>query len=189
MVPLIVTEPSAATDTDSEFGSETSVPRASTASAGVAVPFAVLFAVLTFKLQGSTRTVLPVASGESAGKVDEITWKMHEPKVVLPVAAPADVLMLKAGVVPVPVKDTVVGSVVPNAGTPPEKENGVPTTAATVLVLIGAVMEGVVTVTVGGGGALSLPPQAASDEKTAKHTSVLRAFFMMISLKSVTEKI
>ena len=61
--------------------------------------------------------------------------KMHEPKVVTPVAAPCADEMLKAGEADVLVNATVVAPVVPKAATPGAKAKDWFTTAAVVVEL------------------------------------------------------
>lgn len=77
--------------------------------------------------------VLPVAKGDGGRKVDDVTVKMHEPKVVVPVAVLPPDEMENAGVVEVLVKATVVVDVVPNEVTPEANAKEVSTTAAVTL--------------------------------------------------------
>ena len=85
---------------------------------------AVLPEVAATNAQGSTWTLFLKASGEIAGKVEAVTVKMQEPKVVGPVAVAPPALMANAGVEPPLVKPTVVKVVVPKSGTPAAKVNG-----------------------------------------------------------------
>ncbi len=64
-------------------------------------------------LQGLTVMVLPTAKGDDASKVDEVIVKMHEPKVVVPVAVLPPDEMVNAGVAEVSLNATVVVDVVP----------------------------------------------------------------------------
>lgn len=68
-----------------------------------------------------------------------VTLKMHEPKVITPVAVPLGVTMLKAGVVDVSVSVTVVVPVVPNSGTPLGKTKGRLASAAALAAVTGTV--------------------------------------------------
>lgn len=69
-------------------------------------------------LQGWTVMTLPTASGDGAVKVEAVIVKMHEPKVVVPVAVLPPDEIENAGVVDVLVNATVVVAVVPNDVTP-----------------------------------------------------------------------
>src|SRR6478609_4627349 len=80
-------------------------------------------------LQGLTVKVLPSARGECAGNVDEAILKMHEPKVVAPIAVLPPDVTVKAGIGDVSLNVTVVADVLPNEVTPEGNENAVLTTA------------------------------------------------------------
>jgi hypothetical protein len=87
-------------------------------------PFAAPPDVATLSVQGLIVIALPSANAEPAGKVDAVTVKVQEPKVVTPVAVAPPDEMLKVGEAAVLVKATVVKAVVPKAGTPLAKVMG-----------------------------------------------------------------
>ena len=101
---------------------------------------------------------------------------LQDPNVVVPVAVTPPAVMANAGVAEVLVKASVVGVVVPKAGTPVVKVNGLFTIAAEVLAVTAAavLLVEVVVVT----GVESPPPQAAkaADTRTVKNN--LLALFM-----------
>lgn len=127
--------------------------------------------------QGFTVTLLPAASGELAGKVDVVIVKMHEPKVVGPDAAKPSALIANAGVAELLVKASVVGVVVPKAGTPVVNEKGWFTTEAAVVAVTAAVVL-LVEVVVVTGVELPPPPQAARAAETSTVRNNLLALIM-----------
>ena len=125
--PLTVTEftpPLLVTVTVTGAGEEVRPPKAKVAVV-VMVPVVpsvtVLPAVLAANSQGLT---VIVVGATMPGTVEVVTLKMHEPKLIVPVAVPVPDATEKAGVV-VPAAGaenlTVVAAVVPNAGTPAGK--------------------------------------------------------------------
>ena len=140
---------------------------------------AVAPAVFTVMLQGLTVTVRPTARGWPAGTVDCVTAKMHEPKVVVPVAVLPSELMENAGVVEVLVNATVVVDVVPSDGTPAGKAKGVFVTAVVTAGDAGTCAF-VVAISTGSGApppSLPPPPHPARVRATAAADMSLRMFF------------
>ena len=127
-------------------------------------------------LQGSTVVVAPRARGEGGTNEDAVTRKWHEPKVSVPVAVlPPDVTE-NVGVVVVLVNATVVAAVVPKAGTPFAKLNGVFATPEVVVGDAGAT----VLVAAACTGALPPPPPPQATRKlvaTNKDNRRLRVLF------------
>ena len=107
MFPL-VTEPLLLTVTDWLNELDTKFPNANCAAFNAGNPLAVIFAVLIVKVHGSTLVTLPAEKGWPEGKVEVVKVKMHEPKVVTPLAVNPPLVILTFGVAPVPLKATVV---------------------------------------------------------------------------------
>lgn len=171
----MTTEPLLFTVMFNLIGLEGVVPKTRTTSREAGMPLALAPLVLAFMLHGFTLTTLPRANGDSAGKVEAVTVKIHDPKVVTPDAVLPLLVIVKAGVALLLVKATVVG---------PARVTGVAlavlsvpekpllkvatigaafvvagTKAATLVAVTAAVISAFATGTVAGE---SLPPQAAN---------------------------
>ena len=85
---------------------DVTVPKVTVTARLTAVPSPTPPDVGTVIVQGSTLTTFPVANGDVAGNVDAVTVKMHEPKVVAPVAWKPPLLTVNPGAV-VPVAGAV----------------------------------------------------------------------------------
>jgi hypothetical protein len=109
-------------------------------------------------LQGVTARVFPSARGEGAGNVDEATLKMHESKVVAPIAVLPPDVTVKAGMGDVSLNVTVVADVLPNNETPEGNENAVLTTAP---VMAGDTATVVSATAIAGGASPPAPPPQA----------------------------
>ena len=108
---------------------ETAVPSVRLTFRVVVEPSARPPAVATFNVQGLIlMSPRPTVRGP-AGKFDDTIVKMHDPKVVVPVAVLTPEAMLNDGVALVLVKAKVVGAVVPKPSTPVGNAKGVLTTA------------------------------------------------------------
>ena len=125
---LITTVPLALIVTNTSTGLETAVPSVILTLRVVVEPSARPPAVATFNVQGLVLAARPTARGP-AGKVVADGVKMHDPKVVVPVAVLTPEAMLNDGVALVLVKAKVVGAVVPKPSTPVGNAKGVLTTA------------------------------------------------------------
>ena len=178
---LITTVPLALIVTNTSTGLETAVPSVILTLRVVVEPSARPPAVATFNVQGLIMMVRPTARGEPAGKFDVTIVKMHDPKVVVPVAVLTPEAMLNDGVALVLVKAKVVGAVVPKPSTPVGNAKGVLTTAfASLAVTDWAKLDEVVRVGVGPESEPP-PPQAT---RVAVRTVASKNFevFNMITL-------
>ena len=119
-------------------------------------------------------TVCPTANGDPAGNVDDVTAKMQEPKVVVPVAVLAPEAIENAGVVAVLVKATVVVAVVPKEVTPEGNANGVFATAAVVVGDAARLASAAAT----WAGVSSLPPQPARKALATTANSSVKVLFI-----------
>ena len=117
---------------------------------------------------------MPTASGEVGGKVDWVIVKMHEPKVVTPVAVLPPELMENAGVVAVLVNASVVVATVPKSVTPAGNSNEVFATAAVVVGDAASVAFAAATC----GGSSPPPPHAARVVATRAANMSLSVLFI-----------
>jgi len=171
--PFRVSCPPGLTATLTDAPAEAAAPSRSATLRVLATPFAAWPLMLTLMLQGWTVTVCPTANGDPAGNVDEVTAKMQEPKVVVPVAVLAPEAIENAGVVAVLVNATVVVAVVPKEATPEGNANGVFATAAVVVGDAARLASAAAT-----WAGSSLPPQAARKALANRASTSFKVLFI-----------
>ena len=188
ILPKTLRSPLALTTSGSVKELEANVPNAKTVFVGAATPLAVLLAVLAVSVQGSTLMEFPTNAIESLGKLEEVKVKMHEPKVVTPLAVNPPLVMVTFGVAPVLLKATVVeprsATGAPAALTP---EN--PLANTTGVVPMAAITEAfaftvrlVAATGVVATGELPPPPHAVNSKPPAKTIQARETFFKIISI-------
>ena len=119
--PLTVTAPDGLTATVSVYGVEVTVFSFRVTLTLAATPVAGTPVVASVTAQGETVILAPVANLLPAANVEDFTVKMHDPKVMSPVAvAPPDAMENVGAAVPDVggVMLMLVDAVVPKSGTP-----------------------------------------------------------------------